>query len=237
MLHVYFSYSVQASDESKTVECVPKEYRHQENDSQENLTSVENDSMLLPHDRVGSDFSWLQAHSQEDFTVQKADELEDEESFLYGKEDTGENEANTFSTTLFPVFSQIGEHAKLQKKDVSALSNQQYYHNMSSFGNVLDQKQPCHITSLSLASASLDSSEYEKIKNILKSVGTADVGEIGEIMKMQGQSAAHVGSVPAANLTLPALSNPNVRHALESLQSLIKGERLTLPKRQHIVEL
>lgn len=202
---------------------MPDEYRHEQHDSQENLTSVENDSMLLPHDRVGSDFSWLQAHSQEDSTVQKADELEDEESFLYGKEDTGGNEANKFSTTLFPVFSQIGEHAKLQK-DMSALCSQQYYQNKSSFGNVLDQKQSFHMTSLGLASASLDSSEYEKIKNILKSVGTADVGEI---MKMQEQSPTLVGSVPAANLTTPALSNPNVRQALESLQSLIKGEKHT----------
>lgn len=230
MLHVFFLYSEQASDESKTVPCVPDEYRHQQHDSQENLTSVENDSMLLPHDRVGSDFSWLQAHSQEDSTVQKADELEDEESFLYGKEDTGENEGNNLSTTLFPVFSQIEEHAKLQKKDMSALSNQQYYQNKSSFGNVLEQKQSFHMTSLGLASASLDSSEYEKIKNILRSVGTADVGEIGEIMKMQGQSPALVGPVPAANLTMPALNNPNVRQALESLQTLIKGGKHSLLK-------
>lgn len=210
--------SVQGSDESKKVVCAPDQYRHQQHDSQENLTSLENDSMLLPHDRVGSDFSWLQVHSQENSTIQKADELEDEESFLYGNEDTGGNEASKCSATLFPAFFQIGEHAKLKEKDVSAFCSQQYYQNKSSFGNV----QPLQMTSLSLASASLDSSEYEKIKSILKSVGTADMGEI--MVKMQGQSPALLGSVPATNLTMPALSNPNVRQALESLQSLIKGE-------------
>lgn len=222
MCNVSLLYSVQASDESKKPVCVLDEYKHQQHDSQDNLTSLENDTMLLPHDRVGSDFSWLQSHSQEEFTVQKADEFEDEESFLYGKEDTRGNEANNSFTTPFPAFPQIGEHAKLQEKDMSAVCSQQYYQNKSGFGNMLGQEQPFQITSLSLASASLDSCEYEKMRNILKSVGTADIGEI--MVKMQGQSPALLGSMPTANMTIPALNNPNVRQALESLQSLIKGE-------------
>lgn len=223
--------SVQASDESKKVECVPDERRHQHHDSQENSALLEYDSMLLPHDRVGSDFSWLQAQSQDDSTVQKADELEDEESFLYGNEDIGGKQANKSSTILFEAFSQFGEHAKPLEMDSPALGDQHHQNNyiFSSFEDLVDLKQPLQMTSSSLASANLDSSECEKIKNILKSLGTANISEI--MVKMQGQkegkqlSPTVLGSDPtAAGLALPALNNPNVRQALESLQSLIKGE-------------
>nr|XP_046258859.1 uncharacterized protein DDB_G0287625 isoform X2 [Scatophagus argus] len=80
-------FNIQASDVTEKVEHVPNEHKHQHRDSQENSTSLENDSMLLPHDRVGSDFSWLQVRSQDDSMVLKADEFEDEESFLYGNGD------------------------------------------------------------------------------------------------------------------------------------------------------
>lgn len=234
--------SVQASDESKKVECVPDEHRHQHHDSQESSASLENDSMLLPHDRVGSDFSWLQAQSQEDSAVQKADELEDEESFLYGNEDIGAKQANKSSTILFEAFSQLGEHAKPMEMDNPALGDQHYQNTsiFSSFGDIVDLKQPFQMTSSSLASASLDSSECEKIKNILKSLGTANISEI--MVKMKGQkeekqlSPALLSSEPtAAGLALPALSNPNVRQALESLQSLIKGENPVLNERLNLI--
>ncbi|XP_051279075.1 transcription initiation factor TFIID subunit 1 isoform X2 [Dicentrarchus labrax] len=209
--------TIQASDESKKVESFPDEHRHQQHVSRENSISLENDSMLLPHDRVGSDFSWLQVQSQEDSTVRKADELEDEESFLYGNEDVEGKQANKSSkikrTTIFTEFSQIGEHAKPQEMDSLALGSQ--------------QQQPLQMTSSSLVSSNLDSSECEKIKNILESLGTADISEI--VVKMQGQKEgkhmfpALLGSDPTATgLVMPALSDPNVRQALESLQSLIK---------------
>lgn len=219
--------SVQASDKSKKLQCVADDDRHQQRDSQENSTSLENDSMLLPHDRVGSDFSWLQAQSQEDSDVWKANELEDEESFLYGNEDIGGKQANKSSTSLFAAFARIGENAKLQEMD-----SQMHHQNksiFSGFGDLLDLKQPIQMTSSSLASANLDSSECEKIRNILKSLGTTDISNI--MGNMQGQnegkqpSPALLGSDPtAAGLALPALSNSNVRQSLESLQSLIKGE-------------
>lgn len=221
--------SVQASDESKKVERVPDEHRHQQHDSEEN-SSLENDSMLLPHDRVGSDFSWLQAQSQEDSTVLKADELEDEESFLYGNEDVAGKPANSSSTALFSAFSQSGEHATLQEKESLASGSQQHQNK-----SVLDLKQPLQMTSSSFASANLSSSECEKIKNILKSLGTTDISDI--MVKMQGQkegkqlSPAPLSSNPTAGLVLPALSDPNVRQALESLQSLIKGENPVLNDR------
>lgn len=213
----------------------------QQHDSQENSTSLENDSMLLPHDRVGSDFSWLQTQSQEDTVVRKTDEFDDEESFLYGNEDTGEKQSKKNSTALFAAYSQIGEYVKPQhnKMESCALDSQQHHQNnslFSNFGDLLDLKQPLQISSSSLAS-NLDSSECEKIKNILKNLGTVDISEI--MGKMQGQKegkqlspAQFPGSDPAeAALGLPALSNPNVRQALESLQSLIKGENLVLNER------
>lgn len=223
--------SLQASDESKKVEYVSEE----QHDSQENSTSLENDSMLLPHDRVGSDFSWLQVQSQEDTVVRKTAEFDDEESFLYGNEDTGEKQSNT---ALFAAYSQIGEHVKPQhNKMESCALDSQHHQNKSIFsncGDLLDSKQPLQISSSGLASANLDSSECEKIKNILKSLGTVDIREI--MGKMQGQKegkhlspAQPPGPDPAvAAVGLPALSNPNVRQALESLQSLIKGINLVL---------
>lgn len=224
--------SIQASDESKKVESVSTEQRHEPLDSQFNSTSLENDCMLLPHDRVGGDFAWLQAQNQEDSTVQKAKELEDEESFLYGNADIGEKQVNKSSTSLFPAFSQIGEHAKLQEMDSIALSSQQCDLNrsaVSSFGDLFDLKQSNQMTPSSSASTSLEGSECEKIKNILKSLSTANISEV--MVKMQSQkekkqlSPALPNSNPAAaGLALPALSDPNVRQALESLQSLIKGE-------------
>ncbi|XP_010779587.1 zinc finger protein 318-like [Notothenia coriiceps] len=177
--------------------------------------------MLLPHDRVGSDFSWLQAQSQQESAVLKAEELEDEESFLYGNEDTGEKKTNKSSTTLFAAYKPQG---------MDSSGSQQNKPIFSSFGDMLDLKQTLQRTSSSVASASLDSSECEKIKNILKSLDTVDVGKI--MGKMQGQKvekqrspAPSSSEQTAAALTLPELGNPNVRQALQSLQSLIKATK------------
>lgn len=75
----------QVSNETK-VENVPEEHMSQQHESLIISSSVENDSMLLPHERVISDFSWLHDKSQEEISIQKAREFEDEESFLYGTE-------------------------------------------------------------------------------------------------------------------------------------------------------
>ena len=112
--------------------------------------------MVLPHDRVGSDFSWLQAQSQEDSAAQKVKELEDEESFLYGNEDDGGKQANKPSTALFAAYSQSGEHAKQQ--EVESSGSQQHHQNkplFSSFGDLLNLKQPLQMTPSSLAFSSL----------------------------------------------------------------------------------
>lgn len=184
------------------------EHTRWQHDSLEYSSLQDNDSMLLPHDRVGNDFSWLQGKSQEDSSVQKVDELEDEESFLYGSE----------ASTL------VGEHTRnLQKTVCPALGSQQGHQSnclFSGFRDVLCPKQPFQI----------DSMECEKNKIISKNLGTSS--EIGEGMaEMQGHkvgkeqsSALFSSNTTAASFALPALSNPNVRQALESLQSLIKGE-------------
>lgn len=68
------------------MENVPEEHVSQQHESLTTSPSLENDSMLLPHERVISDFSWLHEKSQEEISIQKAREYEEEESFLYGTE-------------------------------------------------------------------------------------------------------------------------------------------------------
>lgn len=197
-------------------------------------STLENDSMLLPHDRVGNDFSWLQAQSQEEPLVKKTAEFDDEESFLYGNEDTGEKQSNS-STALFAAYSQNREHNPQYNKTDVALNSQQHHQSKTVFSNYrdpLDSKQPPQIGYSGFTSANLDSSECEKIKHILKSLGTADISEImgQKEVKQPSLSQLSGSETAAAALGLPALSNPNVRQALESLQSLIKGKNLVLNK-------
>lgn len=133
----------------------------------------DNDS-LLPHERGGSDFSWIQTQTQEDFLKQKATEVEDEESFLYGNDEpTSSHSATSHPTSLPPSYS-------------------------------------C---------PRLDGAEFDKIKNILKSISANST---------EAKAKPQVTAPPADCNTahaLPALNNPNVRQALESLQSLIKATK------------
>lgn len=213
--------SAQASGDGKT-QCLPDKHTHQQQDSQGNSATLDNDSMLLPHDRVVSDFSWLHAPHREDLTVKTANELEDEELFLYGNEDTGLQTNKTSSADC----SQIGGHGtQHEMNSLTTRTHQEDKPIFSSFGDLL-LKQPFQMASLGLASG-LDSSDSEKLKNILKSVSSADTSEIER--NAQGpQEEKHsypLGSdLKSVGLALPALSDPNVRQALESLQSLIKGE-------------
>lgn len=55
---------------------------------QQKTSATGDDLIILPHDRVGSDFSWLQAPTQKKPGVQKDDGFQAEESFLYGNKDT-----------------------------------------------------------------------------------------------------------------------------------------------------
>ncbi|KAM8859131.1 uncharacterized protein AB9W97_019342 isoform 2-T2 [Spinachia spinachia] len=155
----------------------------------------------------------IQVQSKENSAVLKADVLEDEESFLYGNKDTGGKEAKNLP--------QIEELAKPQEMAHSGSEHHQNKSRFSTFGGPLDLKAH-QMTSPCVASAKLDSIECEKIRNILESLGKADVNEIMVTMQGLKEGKQLSPAFPAAALALPALSNPNVRHALESLQSLIK---------------
>lgn len=213
--------SAQASTDVKT-QCLPDKHTHQQQDSQENSTTLDNDSMLLPHDRVVSDFSWLHAPHQVDSTIKTAHELEDEELFLYGNEDAGVQTNKTSSADC----SQIGGHVtQLEMNSLAPRTPQEDKPKFSSFED-LPLKHPFQMASLGLASG-LDSSDSEKLKNILKSVSSADTSETernAQGPKEEKHSYSLGFDSKSVSLALPALSDPNVRQALESLQSLIKGE-------------
>ena len=61
----------------------PSGFQGQPTTTQDQSIPSVNDSMLLPHERVGNDFSWLQGTSEEETKKEEVD-VEDEESFLYG---------------------------------------------------------------------------------------------------------------------------------------------------------
>ncbi|XP_077351339.1 uncharacterized protein LOC144001149 isoform X2 [Festucalex cinctus] len=182
---------INASDKSKKVQCI---------NEQQHDTSLENDSMLLPHDRVGSDFSWLQPKSQ---TASKADRVEDEEWFLYGDE-------NSPKKTL-PLMTNELVQPKCDEMKTCDLGSQQQNHDKSNF-RVLDG------LSSSQVFANLDNNECEKIKKILNNLGKTNNSEKPLPSEPSPSSAA-------ASLGLISSHTPNVRHALESLQSLIKATK------------
>lgn len=123
---------------------------------QENLATDE-DPIILPHNRVGSDFSWLQGPSQKEF--------EAEESFLYGNEERKSSE----------ILSCSEKHGRAQepKHCNHTLRSSEHLQNTSK-----------------IASALLDSTECEKIKSILKCLGSADVakGQALETSFSKGES-------------------------------------------------
>lgn len=180
---------------------------------------------------MGSKFSWLQGPSQADFTLKKENELEDEESFLYGNEDTGQQ---TSKSSV--AFSEFGEHGKLQELSGLDSCNEQDNEKkpiFSSFVDPLNLKPPLQNTS-SYTSAILDSNKCEKIKSIIRNLGTAQSDDI--VVKAQwpneGKQLHPALKCPDPTAkTLPALNDPNVRQALESLQSLIKGKHPILNRR------
>lgn len=132
---------------------------------QENSASGE-DPIILPHDRVGSDFSWLQGPSQ---TVQKEKDFEAEESFLYRNEQSKSSE----------IFSCSEKRGRAQPA--------QLYSQTRSSSEHLQQ----HLQNTSrMASALLDSTECEKIKSILKRLGSADMakGQAPEASFSKGES-------------------------------------------------
>lgn len=102
----------------------------------------------MPHDRVGSDFSWLQGPSQKE---QQEKDCEAEESFLYGSQERE-------SSAIASCPERRGRAQEPRQEHVRKV--QQHLQNSSR-----------------TASALLDSSECEKIRSILRCLGSADVAK------------------------------------------------------------
>lgn len=220
MVCLYCDFSLaQASGDSKK-QSFPDVRTHKRQDTQENLATLDSDSMLLPHDRVVSDFSWLQASYEKESTFKAAPELEDEEFFLYGNNDTAQHMNKTSSADFY----QNGGHSKQELNSFTPQTQKQDKPTLGSLGDFV-LAQPLQVTSSSLASSYLDSSECEKLKNILKSVNLASESERNTQRPRQEKHLYAVSHDPDP-VPKPAVKETNVLQALESLQSLIKGKVL-----------
>lgn len=173
--------------------------------------------MLLPHDRVVSDFSWLQASHERESTFKAAPELEDEELFLYGNNDTAQHMNKTSSADFY-------QNGGQSKPELNSFTSQTRKQDKPTLGSLEDfvLKQPLQLTSSSLASSYLDSSE---LKNILKSVNLASEPERNTQWPRQEKHLYPVSHGPDSG-PKPAVKETHVLQALESLQSLIKGKVL-----------
>ena len=189
--------SLQTSDETKNHRIVPDQQ-----DSQE-IPALESESVILPHDRTGSDFWWLQASSQQDSTVPTAKELDDEESFLYGNKVTGKH----------------GGHSKPQETGNPALIDRHNEQDKPTFRclvDLSDSKQPLIKTS---------TCQNEKIRSIFQSLDPTNISDM--MVKVQGLMEEKQPGLPhtdPAAVMLPDLRNLHIQQNVESLQSLIKGE-------------
>lgn len=164
--------------------------------------------MLLPHDRVGSDFSWLQPQSR---TASKAQPFEDEEWFLYGDEKAKKEHLYSQTSTTRTT----GELVKPQWDEMKTwdLGSQQHNRDQSN-SRLLDG-----FLSSRQVFANLDNNECEKIKMILNNLTKTNCNEIGKQLPPEWPLSS-----TAASLGLSQGSN--MRSAMESLQSLFKGERI-----------
>ena len=225
----------------------PSGFQSQPTTSQDQSIPSVNDSMLLPHERVGNDFSWLQATTEEE--TKKEVEVEDEESFLYGNGNDSQRQPS--SSLEFAEQSQpMAPSATYQGQVETSHAGQHYSLSQPLFrnlGELLGDLKPhgqgaastptvkTEYTGQQPDSSPLpDVKEVEKIKNMMKHIGlnlgTSDISKI--MSKLQEQKEAKLPSpaLPAetgkqeVKVTIPAFGTPNVQQALVSLQSLIKGK-------------
>lgn len=209
----------QASRHSKT-QSLSHVQTHQRRDNPDNLTALDNDSMLLPHDRVVSDFSWLHASHEKGSTSKATRDLEDEELFLYGNYDTMTQKIGKTPS------ANVSQNGGQSKQELNIFAPQlQDEPTLGSLGDFVP-KQPLQVTS-SFVSSYLDSSECEKLKNILKSVNLASETQRNT---QRPREENHLSPVPHGSDSEPgpksAVKEKDVLQALESLQSLIKGKVL-----------
>lgn len=133
---------------------------------QQETSATGDDLIILPHDRVGSDFSWLQAPTQKKPGVQKDDGFEAEESFLYGNKDTAKASSRSSETFC---------SEKRGRTSTAAFDSEQH-HTRSGLSDLQNVQK--HLQGASMvASDLLDSGECEKIKSILKCLGSAEEPE------------------------------------------------------------
>lgn len=187
---------------------------------------MDNDSMLLPHDRIVSDFSWLHASHEKESTLKAAHEFEDEELFLYGNYDTTQQSSKAPSADFY-------QNGGQSRQELNTFTPQTQKHDKPTLGSFGDffPKQPLQVTSSSFASSYLDSSECEKLKNILKSVHLASETERNTPRPKEEKYLYPVPHGSASEpVPKPAVKETNVLQALQSLQSLIKGKASFLCK-------
>ncbi|CAB1343592.1 unnamed protein product [Coregonus sp. 'balchen'] len=158
----------------------------------------ETDSNLLPHERVGCDFSWLQG-TREVSPVQKPEEVEDEEDFLYGNEDI---QPKQHPATL--PFAQSTSITQQSDAEISP-AGPPYYQSQPLFGNhgeiqvlkmpsqpvqssVRPEKRVQPVSAPDVKPAPTVK-ECEKYKTILKNIGlNLGTAEISKMMsKLQQQ--------------------------------------------------
>ncbi|XP_014058564.1 protein SON [Salmo salar] len=216
------------------------------------MRQQETDSNLLPHERVGCDFFWLQG-TREVSPVQKPEEVEDEEDFLYGNE---ENQAKQRPATL--PFAQSTTITQKSSAEVSP-AGPPYYQSMPLFGNhgeIQDFKMPLPLVQFSVRpearvqpvpapdvkpAPAPTVKECEKIKTMLKTIGlNLGTAEISKMMiKLQQQTD---GKMPEQKqeekLALPATMLPLPLVAGESQEPRLASPALrTAPIRQALESL
>lgn len=220
LLYVFSSTQASGNSQTKSLSGV---HTHKKPTNQENVATLDNDSMLLPHDRIVGDFSWLHASQEKEPTFKATThEFEDEELFLYGNFDSTQQISKTRSADSY----QNGGQSKQELNILTSQTRKQVEPTLGGSGDFVPQ-QPLQVSSSSFASSYLDSSECEKLKNILKSVNLASKTERNT---QRPREEKHMYPVPQGSgsepppPSKPAVNETNVLQALESLQSLIKGE-------------
>jgi len=180
--------------------------------------------MLLPHERVGNDFSWLQSCGPELSNDRPTDDLEDEESFLYG--DISEKTTNQY----------------VPSKSSPLVSQQTYQQNpmFENLGELFNLKPPPQVSSAIAvkpepkstwqehSSCTHDMKDHKNFQEMLKNMGlnlaSVDISKLFVKTEEKDHSPTHTSGPEQNPPVFPAVGDPNARQALETLQSLIKGE-------------
>ena len=237
---VFFEQASNKGQETK-VNCVPsRSHQSFSSHGQEDQVSPEQDSMLLPHERVGNDFSWLHSSGPELSNQRQTDDLEDEESFLYGDvperpsaaqvSQTGQRATNQYAPTKSsPIVSQQQYQHNPMFNNLDELFNLKPHLQVASQGASAAAVKPEPLAREEPSSCTPEMKDCEKLQGILKNMGlnlaTVDISKLFvKVEEKEHSPASGPESVPEQTTPLfPAFDGTNARQALETLQSLIKG--------------